>query len=91
MHRIDDRGGVRRVRDVVCGVCTVWLVVQNVVLATMIAWGIHVSVFAGGASVARAALHVAGVAWALSVTAALVVVFWLLLRASRGQGRAGRV
>ena len=54
------RTGWGRWRDVVFATCTAWLVVQNVALLALVAWGNPASALAAGAAVANTAITIGG-------------------------------
>lgn len=54
------RTGWGRWREVVFATCTAWLVVQNVALLALMAWGNPASALAAGAAVARTAITLSG-------------------------------
>jgi hypothetical protein len=59
--RADARGlGWQRWRELVFATCTAWLVVQNMVLLTLLAWSNPANAWAAGAKAARTALALGG-------------------------------
>ena len=46
----------RRVRELTFATCTVWLVLQNVAVIALVAWGHPASALAAGTSIARTAI-----------------------------------
>jgi len=72
--------GWRRWREVVFATCTVWLVLQNVVILALVAWGNPASALAAGAAVARAAVTASGqlILLALAATLGLALAAWLV-------------
>ena len=54
------RKGWGRWREVVFATCTAWLVVQNVALLALVAWGNPASALAAGAAVAKTAITMSG-------------------------------
>jgi len=60
------RGSWRRWREVIFATCTVWLVLQNVVLFSVVAWSKPADALAAGAAMARTA-------WTMTVPAMLVL------------------
>lgn len=61
------RTGWRRWREAVFATCTVWLVLQNIALLALVAWGNPASALAAGAAVAKTALTLGGQLMMLSV------------------------
>ena len=61
----------RRWRDAAFATCTVWLVLQNMILLALLAWGRPGPAFAAGTAVARAALSWGGPLTALALAVAM--------------------
>jgi len=76
----DRRNGWRRWRDVTFAGCTVWLVLQNVVILTLIAWGRPTQVLAAGTHIAQAAIAVGAqlAVLALAAVLGLALAAWLV-------------
>jgi hypothetical protein len=72
--------GWRRWREVGLAVCTVWLVVQNLTLLSLVVWAGPSHALAAGVAVAQTALHVGGqlVVLALATAMALALAAWLV-------------
>ncbi len=72
--------GWRRWRDATFAACTVWLVLQNVALLALVAWGNPASAFAAGAALARTAVTVSGqfILLVLAATLGLALAAWLV-------------
>lgn len=70
----------RRWRDLAFATCTVWLVVQNVVLLALVVWGSPGSALAAGALIAKTAISVSGqlLVLALAVVLGLALAAWLV-------------
>lgn len=57
----DARGSMwRRWREAVFATCTVWLVLQNLALLALVAWGSPASALAAGSAIARTAITMSG-------------------------------
>ena len=74
------RTGWRRWRDAVFAACTVWLVLQNAAILTLVAWGRPESALAAGASIARTAVSISGqlLVLLLAVALGLALAAWLV-------------
>lgn len=74
------RKGWPRWRELIFATCTVWLVLQNVVLFTLIAWGKPESALAAGAALARTAASMSGqvIVLMLAVALGLALAAWLV-------------
>jgi hypothetical protein len=70
----------RRWREAIFATCTVWLVLQNVVLFSIVAWSKPASALAAGAAFARSAMTATGPALVLLLAVALGVALaaWLV-------------
>lgn len=70
----------RRWREAIFATCTVWLVLQNVVLFTLVAWGKPENALAAGAALARTAVSVGGqaIVLVLAVVLGLALAAWLV-------------
>src|SRR5690242_12919571 len=70
----------RRWREVVFATCTVWLVLQNVVLISIVAWSKPTDALAAGAAMARTALTVTVPAMGILVAVGLglALTAWLV-------------
>ena len=82
--------GWRRWREVGLAVCTVWLVVQNLTLLSLVVWAGPSHALAAGVAVAQTALHLGGelVVLALATAMALALAAWLVhAPAPRGGAR----
>ena len=107
MSRDERRTGWRRWRDLVLATCTVWLVIQNVLLLTLALWANPSRALAAGAAIARTAFTMGGhlVVLVLAVIMALALAAWLVqaprpgaagypprgTRAGHSRGAAARV
>ena len=101
MSREERRTGWRRWRDLVLATCTVWLVIQNVLLLTLALWANPSRALAAGAAIARTAFTMGGhlVVLVLAVIMALALAAWLVqapaatrgTRAGHPRGTAARV
>jgi hypothetical protein len=80
MSRDERRTGWRRWRDLVLATCTVWLVIQNVLLLTLALWANPSGALAAGAAVARTAFTLGGFLIVLGLAAimALALAAWLV-------------
>ncbi len=80
MSAENGRRGWRRWREAVFATCTVWLVLQNVVILALVAWGKPARALAAGAELARTAVSVSGQAVLLVLAAALglALAAWLV-------------
>ncbi len=70
----------RRWREAIFATCTVWLVLQNVVLFSIVAWSKPASALAAGAEFARSALTltVPALMLLLAVLLGLALAAWLV-------------
>ncbi len=80
MSAENGRKGWRRWREAVFATCTVWLVLQNLLLLALVAWGKPATALAAGAELARAAFTASGQAVLLVLVAALglALAAWLV-------------
>lgn len=69
-----------RWREAVFATCTVWLVLQNLVLLAFVAWGNPASALAAGAAVAKTAVTFGAplLALTLAVALGLALAAWLV-------------
>ena len=76
----DVRMNWRRWREAIFATCTVWLVLQNVVLFSIVAWSKPASALAAGAAMARTAMSVTlpGLALLLAVALGVALAAWLV-------------
>ena len=74
------RLGWRRWRDAAFAACTVWLVLQNVVILALFAWGNPGSALAAGAELARKAVSLSGplLLFVLAASLGLALAVWLV-------------
>ena len=87
----------RRWREAAFATCTLWLVLQNVALLTLVAWSKPESALAAGAAIARTALTMSGqlALLVLAVLLGLALAAWLVHApagspgGSRRDGEAG--
>jgi hypothetical protein len=72
--------GWRRWREAAFATCTAWLVLQNMVLLALVAWGRPAEALAAGGAIARTAAAWGGalVALGLAVAAGLALAAWLV-------------
>jgi hypothetical protein len=92
MSRDERRTGWRRWRDLVLATCTVWLLIQNVLLLTLALWANPSRALAAGAAIARTAFTMGGhlVVLVLAVIMALALAAWLVQAPAAARGtRAG--
>jgi hypothetical protein len=70
----------RHWREAVFATCTVWLVLQNVVLFTLVAWGRPANALAAGTAIARTAVTLGGQVFLLVLAASLglALAAWLV-------------
>lgn len=70
----------RRWREVIFATCTVWLVLQNVVLFSIVAWTRPASALAAGAAMAKGAMTVTvpALVLLLAVMFGLALAAWLV-------------
>ena len=70
----------RRWCEVVFATCTAWLVLQNVALLTLLAWGSPADALAAGTAVARQALALRGefMMLVLGLAAGFALAVWLV-------------
>jgi hypothetical protein len=70
----------RRWREAVFATCTVWLVLQNLVLFAIVAWGKPTSALAAGAALAHRAATMSGqvLVLALAAVLGLALAAWLV-------------
>src|SRR5580765_8460587 len=70
----------RRWREAAFATCTVWLVLQNVALLALAAWGHPASALAAGTAIARTAITVSGQLFmlVLAVALGLALAAWLV-------------
>lgn len=73
-------GSWRRWREAVFATCTVWLVLQNLALLALLAWGAPASAWAAGSAIARTALTLGGqlTILTLALAAGLALAAWLV-------------
>ena len=71
---------IRRWREAVFATCTVWLVLQNAALLTLVAWSKPGNALAAGTAIARTAITVSGQLAMLLLAAALglALAAWLV-------------
>ena len=74
------RLGWRRWREAVFAACTVWLVLQNVVILAVFAWGNPGNALAAGAELAGTALTMSGqlLLFMLAAVLGLALAAWLV-------------
>ena len=74
------RVGWRRWREAVFAACTAWLVLQNLAILALIAWGHPENALAAGATLARAAVTWSGqlIVLALAAALGLALAAWLV-------------
>ena len=77
MSRDGDAKGWRRWRDAAFATCTAWLVLQNLMLLALAAWGRPGSALAAGTAIATSALSL----WSRLCMLALAVALGLALAA----------
>lgn len=72
--------GWRRWREAAFATCTVWLVLQNMVLLALVAWGRPAQALAAGGEIARTAAVWGGVLLTLGMATAggLALAAWLV-------------
>ncbi len=72
--------GVRRWREAAFATCTAWLVLQNMALLALAAWGDPSDALAAGKAIAHSAVVAGGqlVVLVLSVTLGLALAAWLV-------------
>ena len=80
-------GTLRRWREAAFALCTVWLVVQNVLLLSFVAWGHPVSALAAGAAIAKTAQAVATRVWMLAAAGVLALALAAYLVRAPDPGR----
>ena len=82
----------RRWREAAFATCTVWLVLQNVTLLTLVAWGNPASALAAGSAVAKTAITLSGQLCLLGLAVALgfALAAWLVHAPAETQGRGPR-
>jgi len=70
----------RRWREAMFATCTVWLVLQNVVLLAVVAWGHPASALAAGAAIAKTAISLSARLLLVVMTVAMGFAFaaWLV-------------
>jgi hypothetical protein len=70
----------RRWREAAFATCTVWLVLQNMALLALAAWGHPASALAAGTQIARTAITVGGQLFmlVLAVALGLALAAWLV-------------
>jgi len=70
----------RRWREAMFATCTVWLVLQNVALLALVAWGHPASALAAGAAIAKTAISLSARLLLVVLTVALGFAFaaWLV-------------
>lgn len=92
MSRDGRRTGWRRWREVTLATCTVWLVIQNVVLLALVLRANPGGALAAGATIARTAFAVGGELIVLVLAAALglALAAWLVQAPAGGHEDAGR-
>jgi len=75
-----ERNGWRRWRDGAFATCTVWLVLQNLGILALVAWGKPESALAAGVAVARTAVAFGGQLLVLLLAAmlGLALAAWLV-------------
>ncbi len=69
------KSGWRRWRELVFATCTAWLVLQNVALLALVAWGNPASALAASAAVAKSAITMSGQLAMLALAVALGLAF----------------
>ncbi len=69
------KSGWRRWRELVFATCTAWLVLQNVALLALVAWGNPASALAASAAVAKSAITLSGQLAMLALAVALGLAF----------------
>src|SRR5258706_15404585 len=82
----------RRWREAAFATCTVWLVLQNVALLLLAAWGHPASALAVGTAFARTALTMSGQLLVLLLAAilGLALAAWLVHAPAETQGKDAR-
>lgn len=83
----------RRWREVIFATCTVWLVLQNVVLFSIVAWTKPTSALAAGAAMAKSAMTVSLPALVLlaAVLFGLALAAWLVQAPAAETNRSDEV
>lgn len=74
------RSGWRRWREAAFATCTAWLVLQNLALFAIVAWGHPGTALAAGTALARTAITVSGQLLVIAMAVALGLAFaaWLV-------------
>lgn len=82
----------RRWREAAFATCTVWLVLQNMALLALAAWGHPASALAAGTQIARTAITVGGqlLMLALAVALGLALAAWLVQAPAESPRNGGR-
>jgi len=82
----------RRWREAAFATCTVWLVLQNMALLALAAWGRPASALAAGTQIARTAITVGGqlLMLVLAVALGLALAAWLVHAPAETQVNGGQ-